>query len=119
MINYFDYDYNAPKAKDPINIEAEYFECPWNDEHNLLHVAMSTAPIEVNNLPPANLVFLIDVSGSMSSFNKLPLVKSSLKMLVNNLRSQDKVAIVTYAGQAGTALKPTSIENKPQIIKSY
>lgn len=115
MINYFQYNYNEPTDGTPFNMVSEFTTCPWNENHQLVLIGLQSRKIETNNLPPSNLVFLIDVSGSMQAPNKLPLVQSSLKMLVNNLRPQDKVAIVVYAGSAGLVLESTSGSNKHKI----
>ncbi|MFT6336643.1 MAG: Ca-activated chloride channel family protein [Saprospiraceae bacterium] len=119
MINYFNYDYPAPKKdKHPFKVYSELTECPWNEESKLLHIGIQGEKIETENLPASNLVFLIDVSGSMNSTNKLPLVKESFKLLVEALREDDRVAIVTYAGRAGVVLPSTSISDKAKIIKA-
>ncbi len=116
MINYFNYDYAQPKGNHPFAIHHELATCPWNQQHYLMKVALQGKHIDKDNLPPSNLVFLLDVSGSMNSANKLPLLKSALKMLVNELREEDKVAIVVYAGAAGVVLEPTSGANKSEIL---
>ncbi len=116
MINYFDYDYAQPKDEHPFNIITEISSAPWNANHKLVHIGLQGKTIATENLPPSNLVFLIDVSGSMDEPNKLPLLKSSFKMLVNELREQDHVSIVVYAGAAGLVLEPTSGANKKEII---
>ncbi|HSN62124.1 MAG TPA: von Willebrand factor type A domain-containing protein, partial [Ferruginibacter sp.] len=108
MINYFQYDYPQPKKDDPFSFTTEMSDCPWNSQHKLVMIGMQGKKIPVENLPPSNLVFLIDVSGSMGSANKLPLVKASLKLLTDQLREEDKVSIVVYAGAAGLVLPPTS-----------
>ncbi|MCB0698228.1 MAG: von Willebrand factor type A domain-containing protein [Chitinophagales bacterium] len=118
MVNYFDYDYPQPKGEHPIAIVTELTECPWNSKHQLLHIGMQAKKMDVENLPPSNLVFLIDVSGSMSWDNKLPLVVKSLKLLTQNLREQDKISIVVYAGNAGLVLEPTSGSNKQKIFEA-
>ena len=118
MINYFDYDYPQPKGKQPFSINAEYSDCPWNAKHKLLHVGLQGLKIDATELPPANLVFLLDVSGSMSQPNKLPLLKKALGMLVKNLRKKDKVSIVVYAGAAGVVLPPTSGNQQRTIIEA-
>lgn len=115
MINYFDYQYPQPRGEDPISITTEMIDCPWQKGHKLLHVGLQAKNIATHNLPPSNLTFLIDVSGSMQEQNKLPLVISSLKMLVNKLREHDRLAIVVYAGAAGVVLPPTSGEDKEVI----
>ncbi len=116
MVNYFTYDYPQPKNDDPFSVNTEISIAPWNTKHKLVHIGLQGKKIATEKLPPSNLVFLIDVSGSMNDVNKLPLLKSSLKMPVQELRPQDHVAIVVYAGAAGLVLAPTSGENKKQII---
>jgi len=115
MINYFDYNYTQPKGKDPINIETEISDSPWNKGLKILHIGLQAKTIPTDNLPASNLVFLIDVSGSMSDPNKLPLVKTAFKLLTDQLREKDKVAIVVYAGAAGLVLPPTSGKEKNKI----
>lgn len=116
LVNYFDYDYEQPRGEHPFNIITEISDAPWNRKHKLVHIGLQGKRIPTENLPPSNLVFLIDVSGSMDEPNKLPLLKSSFKMLVNELREQDHVAIVVYAGAAGLVLEPTSGAEKKKII---
>lgn len=116
MINYFDYDYAQPTGDDPFSIYTEVSAAPWNDQHKLVHIGLQGKKIPVDNLPASNLVFLIDVSGSMSDPNKLPLLKSSFKLLVEQLRKQDRVAIVVYAGAAGVVLPSTSGAEKQKIV---
>jgi Ca-activated chloride channel family protein len=118
MINYFQYDYQQPKGSDPFSIYTEISNAPWNENHRLVHIGLQGKKIPTENLPASNLVFLIDVSGSMSSANKLPLLKASFKLLVNQLRAQDRVAIVVYAGAAGLVLPSTSGACKEQIIEA-
>jgi Ca-activated chloride channel family protein len=115
LINYFSYNYAKPTGKDPVKISAETGECPWNVDHRLVCIGMKAREIAGDNLPASNLVFLIDVSGSMHGPTRLELVKSSLKLLVNNLRGKDRVAIVVYAGSAGEALPSTSGNDKQKI----
>ncbi|HVW98484.1 MAG TPA: von Willebrand factor type A domain-containing protein [Mucilaginibacter sp.] len=115
MINYFKYDLAGPTNNSPVAIHTELSSAPWNSKHRLLRIGLKAKTIEPKNLPPSNLVFLIDVSGSMDEPNKLPLVKSSMKMLVEQLRAQDKVAIVVYAGNAGLVLPSTSGDKKITI----
>ncbi len=115
MINYFDYNYAQPKGKDPINIETEISDSPWNKGLKILHIGLQAKTISTENLPASNLVFLIDVSGSMSDYNKLPLVKTAFKLLTDQLREQDHVAIVVYAGAAGMVLPSTSGKDKNKI----
>ena len=116
MINYFSYNYVQPTDGHPIRIMTETTLCPWNKKHQLLRIGVKAKEIPSEELSASNFVFLIDVSGSMYDANKLPLVKSSMKLLVNNLRPQDRVAIVTYAGAAGEALPSTSGADKQKII---
>ncbi len=118
LINYFQYDYPEPTGGTPFGIDRELARAPWNHEHLLLKVALQGKRIDAERLPPSNLVFLLDVSGSMGAPNKLPLLKSSFKMLVNELRPQDKVAIVVYAGAAGLVLPATSGEKKGVIYRA-
>jgi Ca-activated chloride channel family protein len=107
LVNYFAYDYPQPTGPDPVSITTDVSACPWNPENRLLHIGLQGKAIATDKLPAANLVFLIDVSGSMGSPDKLPLVKAGFKLLVNQLRPQDQVAIVVYAGAAGLVLPPT------------
>ncbi len=118
MVNYFDYDYAQPNDEHPFNIITEISTAPWNSQHKLVHIGLQGKKIPTQNLPPSNLVFLIDVSGSMDEPNKLPLLKSSFKMLVNELRQQDYVSIVVYAGAAGLVLDPTSGAEKKKIMEA-
>lgn len=118
MINYFNYDYPQPKGDVPFSINFELSECPWNPENKLLHIGLQGKNIPVEDLPPSNIVFLIDVSGSMQSPQKLPLLKSAFHLLVNQLREQDKVAIVVYAGSSGLVLPSTAGSNKETIINA-
>ncbi|MFI5451199.1 von Willebrand factor type A domain-containing protein [Pedobacter sp. UC225_61] len=115
MINYFDYNYAQPTGNDPVNIQTELAPAPWNPQHRLVQIGLKAKTIATDNLPASNLVFLIDVSGSMSSANKLPLLISSLKLLTDQLRDKDKVAIVVYAGQSGLVLPSTSGDAKASI----
>ncbi|MFK8058292.1 MAG: von Willebrand factor type A domain-containing protein [Saprospiraceae bacterium] len=116
LINYFSYDYPQPEGKDPVSITTELGDCPWNENHQLLHIGLQAKELDVDNLPPSNLVFLIDVSGSMNSQDKLPLLKEAYRLLVPQLRAEDKVSIVTYAGNAGLVLEPTSGDQKEVIL---
>jgi Ca-activated chloride channel family protein len=115
MINYFSYQYPQPIGSDPFSINTEIAACPWNKEHRLVSIGLQGKKIPTADLPPSNLTFLIDVSGSMETEDKLPLVKSSMKLLVDQLREQDKVSIVVYAGNAGLVLPPTSGAEKMKI----
>jgi Ca-activated chloride channel family protein len=116
MINYFDYDYDMPQGQHPVAVTTELGDAPWNPEHRLLRVGLATRPIVASEMPASNLVFLIDVSGSMSSPDKLPLVTSSLRLLVDQLRPRDRVAIVVYAGAAGLVLESTPGSQKSSIL---
>ncbi|MDD2634627.1 MAG: von Willebrand factor type A domain-containing protein [Bacteroidales bacterium] len=118
MINYFDYDYENPKGEHPFSTQLELGNCPWNDKSKLLMIGIQGEEIESENIPACNLVFLVDVSGSMNSENKLGLLKKSFKILVNKLRPDDKVSIVVYAGAAGCVLPSTSGKDKAKIIAS-
>ncbi len=115
MINYFTYEYPQPVNDNPFSINTEISDAPWNKEHKLVLIGLQGKKIPTENLPASNLTFLIDVSGSMQGVNRLPLVKSSMKMLVDQLRDQDKVSIVVYAGAAGLVLPPTSGAEKTKI----
>jgi Ca-activated chloride channel homolog len=115
LVNYFDYSYPQPVNGDPFAVVTEISECPWNNQHRLVHIGLQGKEIPIENLPNANLVFLIDVSGSMDEPNKLPLVQASMAMLVDQLRNDDKVAIVVYAGNAGLVLPSTRGINKLRI----
>ncbi|MFC4262955.1 von Willebrand factor type A domain-containing protein [Ferruginibacter yonginensis] len=118
MINYFKYNYPQPTNSQPFSINTELAACPWNNQHQLMLIGLQGKNIATDNLPASNLVFLIDVSGSMQSANKLPLVKSSLKLLTEQLRPQDNIAIVVYAGSAGLVLPSTSGAQKNNINKA-
>ena len=115
LINYFHYDYPQPKDSDPFSINTEIADCPWNTQNRLVMVGLQGKKIPMENLPASNLVFLIDVSGSMMQPDKLPLVKSSLKLLVDQLREQDFVSLVVYAGNAGLVMPSTSGDQKQTI----
>lgn len=116
MINYFSYNYAEPKGEHPVNINAQITESPWNKDYKIARIAVKAQSIPTENMPSSNFVFLIDVSGSMMGPTRLDLVKSSLKMLTNNLRATDRVAIVVYAGAAGIVLPSTEGKNKQKII---
>ncbi|TAJ12989.1 DUF3520 domain-containing protein [Marinilabiliaceae bacterium JC017] len=116
MINYFDYDYEAPTGDDPFTLSSEIAVCPWNEAHYLYKVGLKGKEIEKDHLPASNLVFLLDVSGSMNAPNKLPLLKSAFRLLVDELREEDYVSIVVYAGAAGRVLEPTSGKEMHKIL---
>lgn len=115
MVNYFNYEYQQPKGNDPIQISTEIGNAPWNTNHKLVKIGLQGRNVPTDKLPASNLVFLIDVSGSMNSENKLPLLVSSFKMLTNQLRKEDKIAIVVYAGSAGMVLPSTPGDEKTNI----
>ncbi len=116
IINYFSYNYPQPTDGHPVRIVTETTVCPWNKKHNIVRIGVKAKEIPSETLPASNFVFLIDVSGSMYGADKLPLVKSSMKLLVNNLRPKDRVAIVAYAGAAGEVLPSTSASDKQKIM---
>ncbi|WP_417556871.1 YfbK domain-containing protein [Mesoflavibacter zeaxanthinifaciens] len=118
MVNYFNYNYPQPKDEHPFSIHTEVAKTPWNQDTKLVKIGLQGKIYENENLPAANLTFLIDVSGSMGSPNKLGLLKQAFKLLVNQLREKDKVSIVVYAGAAGVVLKPTSGKHKDKIIEA-
>ncbi len=117
FINYFNYNYPDPEGGHSLSVNSEVCSCPWNESNKLLRIGIKGVTIPNELLPPSNLVLLIDVSGSMSPDNKLPLLKESFQMLVDEFRQNDRIAIVTYAGSAGVALESTSGANKA-IIKN-
>ncbi|MFA8434778.1 MAG: von Willebrand factor type A domain-containing protein [Marinifilaceae bacterium] len=118
MVNYFNYDYPQPDNGHPFSINHELSACPWNPEHLLLHLGLQGEKVATENLPASNLVFLLDVSGSMGAPNKLPLLKKAFKLLVNQLRDEDRVAIVVYAGSSGLVLPSTPGSNKEAIVNA-
>lgn len=118
FINYFKYQYKQPTGQHPFSVNTEVAKCPWNPENYLVHVGLQGKQLDNSKLKPSNLVFLIDVSGSMGAPDKLPLLRKAFKMLVNNLSEQDKVAMVVYAGNAGLVLPPTSGANKQKIMEA-
>jgi Ca-activated chloride channel family protein len=118
MVNYFTYDYPDPSGTQPFSVTTEVTGCPWNERHRMLLVGLQGRRMKTADLPPNNLVFLIDVSGSMFEPNKLPLVKQGLELLVNQLRPQDRVAIVVYAGNAGLVLPSTPGSSKGTILSA-
>ena len=117
MINYFKYSYPEPVGEHPFSVSTDIAVCPWNNSHMLFLIGLKGKSIDRRSLPPSNLVFLIDVSGSMNAPNKLPLLKSAFGLLVNELRPLDRVAIVVYAGAAGLVLESTP-GNKKELIMS-
>ncbi len=119
LINYFDYSYPQPTDEHPFSINLEMAKCPWNEAHTLISIGLKGKETEVKQIPPANLVFLLDVSGSMDSPEKLPLLKQALKVLLEQLRPTDRVAIVVYAGAAGLVLPSTPCDDKEKIIDAF
>lgn len=118
MLNYFNLNYRAPEEKDLFSIAPRLSSCPWNSDNQLLFLTLSAKKIELDSLPPNNLVFLIDVSGSMDMPNRLPLLKSAFRLLISNLRPKDSVAIVVYGGVTGVMLNTTSGAEKEKILKA-
>jgi Ca-activated chloride channel homolog len=118
FINYFDYSYPGPKGKEPFSITTEISDCPWNKDNKLIHVGIQGKTIPFAEIAPMNLVFLIDVSGSMDEPGKLPLVKSSLRLLVGRMRASDRISLVVYAGAAGLVLSPTPGNEKETIYEA-
>lgn len=116
LINYFNYEYPQPEGDRPFSITTEISQAPWNSTHRLVHVGLQGKKLVTENLPPSNLVFLIDVSGSMAEPNRLPLIKSAFRLLVDELRASDRVSIVVYAGSAGVVLPPTPGNQKDKIL---
>jgi Ca-activated chloride channel family protein len=117
LVNYFDYDYDGPADEHPFAAHIESAECPWNPEHRLVRIALKGREIEEKR-PTSNLVFLLDVSGSMDEPNKLPLVQKGMSMLVRQLGENDRVAIVVYAGAAGLVLPSTPGSDQPAILEA-
>ena len=115
LVNYFPYDYRAPRGDDPFAVHAEVAPAPWNPVHSLVRIGLQGRRVDAERLPPSNFVFLVDVSGSMRSPDKLPLVQESLRLLVDQLRPDDRVAIVVYAGAAGLVLPSTPGSRKARI----
>ena len=116
MINYFTYDYPQPEKGAPFSVNTEIAACPWNPDHRLVRIGLKGEEMALEKRPPSNLVFLLDVSGSMSDDNKLPLVKKAFKLLVKQLGNNDSVAIVVYAGSSGLVLPATICESKTKIL---
>lgn len=118
MVNYFDYDYPQPTDEHPFSIATDVAKTPWNTQTQLVRIGLQGKEYLNEELPASNLTFLIDVSGSMEDHNKLPLLTSAFKLLVNQLREKDKVSIVVYAGAAGVVLPPTNGDQKEKIINA-
>ena len=118
LVNYFSYEYPQPEGQTPFSVTAEVAECPWNTKHKLVHIGLQGRKLATEDLPPANLVFLVDVSGSMEAANKLPLVKTSLRTLAGQLTARDRVAVVVYAGASGLVLPSTSGDQRGEIVSA-
>ena len=118
LVNYFHYDYADPEGEHPFSVSTELADCPWNPNHELLRIGLKGEPIRIGERPSSNLVFLLDVSGSMAAANKLPLVKSALMLLLGELNPNDRIAIVVYAGASGVVLDSTSAKNYLAIEKA-
>ncbi len=118
LINYFEYDYPTPVGDVPFSVTTEVASAPWNAKHRIVSIGLQGKKVALDNVPPSNLVFLLDVSGSMNDPRKLPLLKDALRILVNQLSSKDKVAIVVYAGKSGLVLPSTSADNKGEILNA-
>tara|TARA_B100001115_G_C15848232_1_gene428873 strand:+ start:2388 stop:4502 length:2115 start_codon:yes stop_codon:yes gene_type:complete len=116
FINYFNYDYPEPKEDEVFSVSLDQGPCAWNEEHRLLRIGLKTASLSVEEMPPSNLVFLIDVSGSMSSPDKLPLLQTAMKIMVKNLNPEDRVAIVVYASSTGLVLESTPASEADKIV---
>ncbi|MEO9020617.1 MAG: von Willebrand factor type A domain-containing protein [Ginsengibacter sp.] len=118
MLNYFNFNYKEPEPGNVFRLETQISDCPWNKDHRLLFLNLSGRKLNLDKVPPSNLVFLIDVSGSMDLPNRLPLLKEAFQLLVKNLRSQDTVSIVTYGGSVGIWMDPTSGAEKKKISQA-
>lgn len=118
LINYFEYDYPTPVGDQPFSVTTEIATAPWNPKHRIVSIGLQGKKVSLDNVPPSNLVFLLDVSGSMNEARKLPLLKDALRILVNQLSSKDKVAIVVYAGKSGLVLPSTSADKKNEIFNA-
>ena len=118
MLNYFSYDYNDPEGKEPFGVTTQISSCPWNDDAELLMIGLKTEDIDYAHAPASNLVFLLDVSGSMYSDDKLPLLQESFGLLTENLTRKDRVSIVTYAGDDQIVLKGAYGNETKKIIKA-
>ncbi|MCU0449160.1 MAG: VWA domain-containing protein [Bernardetiaceae bacterium] len=116
FVNYFDYNYPNPTGAHPFGIHLEAAPAPWNPQHQLVMVGLQGKKLDYDHLAPCNLVFLVDVSGSMEAANKLPLLRSSLKLLVGNLTERDRISIVAYAGAAGLVLPATPANRRDEIF---
>ncbi|MYA34383.1 MAG: VWA domain-containing protein, partial [Gemmatimonadales bacterium] len=118
MINYFPYEWGGAAGDQPFEVLTEVWDAPWKPEHRLVRIGLRAPSVDTEDLPPSNLVFLMDVSGSMSSPDKLPLLKKAFALLTEQLRPQDRVAIVVYAGAAGLVLPPTPGDRRARILSA-
>lgn len=118
LVNYFEYDYPQPIGDVPFSVNTDVANAPWNSKNKIVQIGLQGKKVSLDNLPPSNLVFLLDVSGSMNSPDKLPLLKDSFKILLNQLGSKDRVAIVTYAGNSGLLLPSTTADRKNEILNA-
>lgn len=118
MVNYFSYDYKEPRGEDPFGVTTQISGCPWNEEAELLMIGLKTKDIDYSQAPPANLVFLLDVSGSMDSYDKLPLLQESFGLLAENLTESDRISIVTYAADTRTVLDGARGNETQKIVKA-
>ena len=116
MINYFAYDYPQPNDDLPFSVNLDAASCPWQPAHRLVRIGLKGREMPNEKRPACNLVFLLDVSGSMEPANRLPLVKQAMRLLVDKLGENDRVAIVVYAGASGLALPSTTGDHKEQIL---
>jgi len=119
MVNYFNYDYEAPTGDEPFSVNTEVGDCPWAEGHKLVHVGLKGEMVAADDTPARNLVFLIDVSGSMSSPDKLPLLKKAFKLMIGQLDEDDSVSIVVYAGASGVVLEPTPGSDRVRIMEAF
>lgn len=118
LVNYFDYDYPQPIGDVPFSVSTDVAATPWNSKHKIVQIGLQGKKVSLDNVPPSNLVFLLDVSGSMNSPDKLPLLKDSFKILLNQLSSKDRIAIVTYAGNSGLLLPSTTADRRNEILNA-
>lgn len=116
LVNYFEYDYPQPVGNVPFSVNTEVAACPWTKQHKIVSIGLQGKKISLDDVPPSNLVFLLDTSGSMNEPDKLPLLKESFRVLINQLSAKDRVAIVTYAGSSGLALPSTRADRKGEIF---
>lgn len=118
MLNYFTYDYRDPEGREPFGVTTKIGECPWNEDAQLLMIGLKTEDIDYTDAPPSNLVFLLDVSGSMSDYDKLPLLQESFGLLAENLTDKDRISIVTYAGEDQVVLEGVSGDKTAKIKRA-